>query len=70
MTRSRLLKTWFTALALVVVAGIAFGASITIGTGLMLAGLSLVPPIMVLMLWPGPPAQTAGDVLRGTDRRD
>ena len=70
ITRARMLKVWFTAVALVLVAAIAFGASITMSTGFLLGGLCLVPPVMLFMLWPAPVTQTAGDVLRGTERRD
>ncbi|PYR01788.1 MAG: hypothetical protein DMF97_06655 [Acidobacteria bacterium] len=69
MTRSKVIQTWFAAVVLVVVAGIAFGASVTIGTGAMLLALSLVPPAIVLLLWPGVQPPTAGEVIRGVDRR-
>jgi hypothetical protein len=69
LTRSKVIQTWFTAVVLVVVAGIAFGASVTIGTGAMLLALSLVPPAIVLRLWPGVQPPTPGEVIRGVDRR-
>ena len=56
VTRSRLIQIWFAAVALVVVAGIALGVSVTGGTGAMLLALSLVPALLILMLWPGHPA--------------
>ena len=34
-----------------------------------LATIALVPPIVLLALWPGPRAQTIADVTRGTDGR-
>ena len=43
ITRSRLIQVWFAAVALVVVAGVAFGATMTVSTGAMLLALSLVP---------------------------
>ncbi len=55
--------------ALVVVAGVAFGAAVTVGTGAMLLALSLVPPAIVLLLWPGVQPLTAAEVLHGRDRR-
>ena len=58
VTRSRLIQIWFAAVALVVVAGIALGVSVTGGTGAMLLALSLVPAFLILMLWPGRPAPT------------
>jgi hypothetical protein len=69
LTRWRLIKVWFTAVALVVVAAIAFGASVTVATGAMLLGLCLVPPVIVLMLWPGVQPPTVAEVLYKADRR-
>jgi hypothetical protein len=69
MTRSRLIQVWFAAVALVVVAGVASGAAVTVSTGAMLLALSLVPPAIVLMLWPGVQPLTAADVVHGRDRR-
>jgi len=70
MTRSRLIQGWFSAVLLVVVAGIAFGASVTLSTGAMLLALSLVPPVIVLVLWPGVQSRTAAEVLYGSNPRD
>jgi hypothetical protein len=69
MTRSKVIQGWFATVALLAAAAMAFGANITLGTGLILLALSLVPPAIVLLLWPGVQPPTAGDVLRGTDRR-
>lgn len=69
MTRSRAIQVWFAAVLLIVVAGIALGVSMTIGTGVMLVALCFVPPAIVWVLWPGVPPPTVGEVLRGVDRR-
>ena len=69
VTRSRLIQIWFAAVALVVVAGIALGVSVTGGTGAMLLALSLVPALLILMLWPGRPAPTIAEVLHNGKRR-
>src|SRR4029450_3556220 len=69
MTRSRVIQVWFAAVTLVAVASIALGASTTVSTGVFLLVLSLVPPTIVLMLWPRPQPATAADVLHGSDRR-
>ena len=66
MTRSKLIQVWFAAVALVVVASLAFGASLTLSSGALLLALVLVPPGVVLMLWPGPQPATAADVLYGS----
>ena len=69
MTRSRLIQIWFTAVALVIVAGIALGASLSISTAAILLALCLVPPAIVMKLWPGRQAQTVNEVLHGSERR-
>jgi hypothetical protein len=68
MTRSKLIQMWFAAMVLVVVAGVAFGAAVTVATGAMLLTLGLVPPAIVLLLWPGVQPPTAAEVLHGVDR--
>jgi hypothetical protein len=70
MTRSRLVQVWFAAVLLVVVAGMALGISVTVSTGAMLLALSLVPPAIVLLLWPGVQPLTASQVLHEASRRD
>ena len=70
MTRSRLIQIWFAVMSLVVAAAVAIGVTVTIGTTAILVALSLVPPAIVLALWPGVQPMTAADVLYGRDRRD
>jgi hypothetical protein len=70
MTRSGLIQVWFGAVVLAAVTGVAMGASMTVATGVVLLALSLAPPAIVLLLWPGIQAPTAADVLYGPDRRD
>jgi hypothetical protein len=69
MTRARMIQVWFAAVALVVVALIALGAAMTIGTGALLLALCLVPPAMILMLWPGVERPTVAEVLHDAERR-
>ena len=69
ITRAKMIRVWFAAVALVCVAMVAFGRTVTLGTGGVLLALSIVPPVIIFLLWPGPQSLTAGDVLRGTDRR-
>ena len=69
MTRSRVIQVWFATLALLVAGAIALGASVTIGTGVLLVGLSLIPPAVVLMLWPAVQPQTIAEVLHDAERR-
>ena len=69
ITRSKAIQIWFAAVALIVVAAITFGVSVTLGTGMVLLVLGLVPGAILWMLWPGVQSTTVGDVIRGTDRR-
>ena len=71
VTRSTVIQVWFVAVALVVAATVALGLSMTLSTAALLAALCLVPPVIVLKLWPGVGSSpTVGDVLHGSDRRD
>jgi len=67
--RARVIQLWLAAVALAVVAGVAFGAEMTAGIAGLVITLSVVPPLVVFLLWPEAQSVTAGDVLRGTDRR-
>ncbi len=69
MTRSRLLQIWFTSVALIAVAGFALGASVTFSTGAILLALCLVPPAIIMKLWPGVQPQTIAQVLHDPERR-
>lgn len=69
MSRSRAIQVWFAAVALIVAAGIALGAAMTLGTGAMLLALCLVPPAMILLLWPGIEHPTIAEVLHDAERR-
>jgi hypothetical protein len=69
VTRSTLIQSWFAAVVLVAVAIVALGTDMTLATAGLLLALSLVPPAIVLMLWPGPQTVTAADVLHDTERR-
>ena len=69
MTRSRLIQIWFTAVALVIVAGIALGASMSMSTAAILLALCLVPPAIVMKLWPSRQPQTIAEVLHDSERR-
>jgi len=69
MSRSRVIQLWFTAVALIIVAGIALGVSISMSTAAILLALCLAPPAIVLKLWPGRQAQTVNEVLHGSERR-
>jgi len=69
MTRSRVIQVWFAAIALVVFAGIALGASVSISTGAILLALCLVFPAIILKLWPATQPQTIAEVIRDAEHR-
>jgi hypothetical protein len=53
LTRRSLIQGWFSIVTLCVVAGVSLGAAVTVETAVMLFALSLIPPAIVLLLWPG-----------------
>ncbi len=65
VTRWQIIEAWFGTITLAAAAAIAFGAMPTLATAVGLAALSLVPPGVVLIVWPGVQPPTAADVLRG-----
>jgi 4-hydroxybenzoate polyprenyltransferase len=69
MTRSRLIQVWFATILVVVLAAVALGVTVTLGTGVLLFALSLVPPAIALLLWPRIQPMTAADVLYDRDQR-
>ena len=69
MTRSRLIGIWFSAVIVVVVAAMAFGAAVTIGTGALLLAMCLVPPVLVWLLWRTGSPPTIAEVIHDTEQR-
>jgi len=69
MTRARLIQLWFAAVIVAIAIGVVLGASVSASTGAMLLALSLVPPAIVLLMWPGVQPPTAAEVLHDVDRR-
>lgn len=67
-TRSRLIRLWVVTVVLVVVGGIASGANVTVGSGVMMMAFGLVPPTILLILWPGAQPPTAANVIRRGNR--
>jgi hypothetical protein len=68
MTRPRAIRTWFVAVALIIVATIAIGVQVTISTAATLLALCLVPPLAALFLWPAARPRTVPNVLHESDR--
>lgn len=65
LTRARVIQLWFAGVTLIIVACIAFDVASTLAAIVTLLVVSLVPPIILWMLWPGVQAPTAHDVLHG-----
>jgi len=71
ITRNRLLGFWFAAVAVIIATVVVTGAHVGLATAALLLALSIVPPGIILVLWPAAPAQTIGDILyTGNARRD
>lgn len=68
ITRARVIQLWFTAVALVAVFWTVLGPALSAGTAVLLTGVSVVPPAIMLILWPGAQPPTAAEVIRGTRR--
>jgi uncharacterized membrane protein YvlD (DUF360 family) len=69
MTRPLAIRTWFVAVALVIVAAIATGMHVTIGAAATVLALCLVFPIVALFVWPGVEAPTVSNTVHDRDRR-
>jgi hypothetical protein len=69
ITRSNVLQAWYAAVALFVIVGMVLGVTLTVGTGALLLALCVVPPGILVRLWPGLQPPTAADVLYGRERR-
>ena len=69
ITRARVIQMWFSALIVIAAFWFAFGTAIGAGTAALLVGLSVVPPAILLILWPGVQPLTAAEVIRGTEPR-
>jgi hypothetical protein len=69
MTRARVIQLWFAAVVVAIAIGVVLGASVSASTAAMLLALCLVPPAIVLVMWPGVQPPTAAEVLHDVDRR-
>jgi hypothetical protein len=69
MTRSRAIKVWCAAAALVAAAAIALGGIPTLGTAILLLAMGLVPPALALMLWPAADAATMAETIHDAKAR-
>jgi hypothetical protein len=68
-TRARVIQIWFVGVVVVVAGAVVFGAGVTASTAAVLLVLCVVPPAIVLFLWPGVQSPTVAEVLHEVDRR-
>ena len=69
VTRSQLTQGWFVLVTTVAAAAVAAGVSTTIETGAILGVLSLIPPVMLRMLWPTTAPVTIAQVIYDAERQ-
>jgi hypothetical protein len=69
LTRTNVLQIWFAALVLAAVAAIALGVSLTIATAAVLVAACLVPPAILIMLWPSDSVSTMAEAIRDAKTR-
>jgi hypothetical protein len=69
MTRAKLMQICVVAVVLVAVASVVLGARVTVATAAALLAVCLVPPAILLVLWPGAEPPTIAEVLHDGDRR-
>ena len=69
ITRVKAIQIWFAAVTLLVVAAIALGVVVTIGTAALLVAMSLVPPAVILMVWPSSQAPTMAEAIHRAKAR-
>ena len=69
MSRAKLMQICVVAVVLVAVASVVLGARATVATAAALLAVCLVPPAILLVLWPGAEPPTIAEVLHDVDRR-
>jgi hypothetical protein len=65
ISRTRVIELWIIGVVLAALVAFVFGSGATGTTIALLVALALVPPALILMLWPGARTVTARDVLYG-----
>lgn len=68
LTRAGVIQVWFAGVIFVIVACIVFDVVSTMAAIGSILAVSLVPPIILLVLWPGVQLPTAHDVLHSARR--
>ena len=63
LTRKHLIVAWLATVTVFSAVGIVLGGPPSKATGAIALALCLAPAVVLLLLWPGPQARTAADVL-------
>jgi hypothetical protein len=69
ITRNRLVGLWFAAVAVIIATVIVTGVHVGVATTALLLALSLVPPGIILALWPAGPSPTIAEILYAANTR-
>jgi uncharacterized membrane protein len=62
-SRNRLVGFWFAAVAVIIAAVVVTGVHVGVATTAFLLALSIVPPGIILALWPAAAPPTIGEIL-------
>ena len=69
ITRNRLVGLWFAAVAVIIATVIVTGVHVGVSTTALLIALSIVPPGIMLALWPAAPPPTVAEILYAANTR-
>lgn len=69
ISRTRLVGAWFAAIVVLFACSVVLGgAEMTINAGQLWLVASLVPPAVMLLVWPGAPAASMAELLYAVNR--
>jgi hypothetical protein len=69
ITRNRLVGLWFAAVVVIIATVIVTGVHVGVTTTALLIALSIVPPGIMLALWPSAPPKTIAEILYAANTR-
>lgn len=69
LSRTKVIQIWFAAMVLAGIAAIALGASVSMGTAVVLVATCFVPPAILLMLWRPDNTPTMAETIRDAKTR-
>jgi len=67
ISRARLIGAWLVAVAVLTACGVVMGLDVTLSNGILLVATSLVPPVVLLLVWRGAPPFTVAELLHSVD---